>query len=388
MRKPWLVFVAGVGLVPALVAGAFAQESGGKSWPKDTTPYSRPAIPEDRVPATSGAGAEGGAGSSANVIGVIDTVVNNTDPALQNTDTFNDGETSIAVNPANPDEIVISAFSGGWGANAPIWHSTDGGQTWTKRFTVPAPPGVTTSGCPCDQVFDYGRNDTLYGSFLLPADIYSGSTLNPASAASWSWWVVSGVAQKTDLVATAADQPWALVNRGTTNGQEDEVYVAYDDFGANPVTVRVSTSINMAPPQFPAGSDKQVGTRASGFYNPGHRLAKDPRNGWIYSLWQNCITNCATIGSNPKTMEYRLSRSVDRGVTWTLNSSSTGIVVATRTARNPTRSSAPSTPCSAASCTPRSIPARGICTMRTEPATPAATTGSRCGGSSTTAPAG
>jgi photosystem II stability/assembly factor-like uncharacterized protein len=78
---------------------------------------------------------------------------------LTETDVFNDGETSIAVNPRNPDEIIITAFSGAWGANAPLWHSTDGGRTWTKRFTSNAPPGVPAAGCPWDQTVDYGRED-------------------------------------------------------------------------------------------------------------------------------------------------------------------------------------------------------------------------------------
>jgi photosystem II stability/assembly factor-like uncharacterized protein len=88
---------------------------------------------------------------------IVDVVVNNTNPNLKNTDTFNDGETSIAINAANPDEIVITAFSGSWGINAPLWHSTDGGITWTKQLTVPAPPGIPAAGCPCDQTIDYGQ---------------------------------------------------------------------------------------------------------------------------------------------------------------------------------------------------------------------------------------
>jgi len=52
-------------------------------------------------------------------------------------------ETSIAVNPNNRNQIVISAFSSNWGAgNAVVWQSTDGGQTWTEQSTIPAPPGV------------------------------------------------------------------------------------------------------------------------------------------------------------------------------------------------------------------------------------------------------
>src|SRR5262249_19224596 len=78
--------------------------------PPDLTPYWRPAIPEDSAP--------GGISAIPQTLGifVVDPVVNNTDPNLMNTDTFNDGETSITVNPANPNEIVITAFSGSWGA--------------------------------------------------------------------------------------------------------------------------------------------------------------------------------------------------------------------------------------------------------------------------------
>jgi len=69
--------------------------------PPDTTPYRRPALREDYapkgirpVPLTP-------------AVFIADVVVNNTDPNLTNTDTFNDGETSITVNPANPNEIVV-----------------------------------------------------------------------------------------------------------------------------------------------------------------------------------------------------------------------------------------------------------------------------------------
>jgi hypothetical protein len=74
---------------------------------------------------------------------------------------------------------------------------------------------------------------------------------------------------------------------------------------------------------------------SSGAINPGHRLATDPRNGWIYSLHQNCIANCATLASNPKTLQYILNRSEDQGTTWTLNGIPTGIVVATADSTQP-----------------------------------------------------
>src|SRR6266540_106665 len=152
MSVPLRHFIVGlVLLAPSFVSPSWAQmlaDPPARSSPKDLTPYSRPAIPADTAPAAPLGDGESVPGTSINVIRVIDAVVNNTDASLKTTDTQNDGETSIAVNPQNPDEIVMSAFSGGWGANAPIWHSTDGGQTWTKRFTVPVPPGVAgVTGC-------------------------------------------------------------------------------------------------------------------------------------------------------------------------------------------------------------------------------------------------
>ena len=58
-----------------------------------------------------------------------------------------DGEPSIAVNPKNPNEIVVLTFSEGWGPStckkpedlkkAPVWISNDGGRTWEKIFLIP-----------------------------------------------------------------------------------------------------------------------------------------------------------------------------------------------------------------------------------------------------------
>src|SRR4051812_11186968 len=153
--------------------------------PPDLTPYTRRALPEDSSPK--------GKSALLPIPGgfIVDAVVNNTDPNLMNTDTFNDGETSIAVNRANPNEIVITAFSGSWGTDAPLWQSTDGGNIWTKQFTIPAPPGIAAAGCPCDQAVDYGRNNQMSGTFLsgnpFPSfDVFSGTSTDPASAAAWN----------------------------------------------------------------------------------------------------------------------------------------------------------------------------------------------------------
>jgi hypothetical protein len=287
--------------------------------------------------------AASGATAQVNVVRIVDTIVSNTNPNLQNTDTNPNGETSIAINPLNPNEIAITSFTFDWNNNAQVLRSTNGGQTWTQQFPIPPPPGhaAETSGCPCDQTIDYGLNNQLFGTFLSFVaatgfgNLYTGSTNNPTLAASWAWWIIGGIAQTTNQAAGTlnnSDQPWMLRNRGTANANTDNVYVAYDDFSPifmmppQPRIMRVARSINNVPPQFPAGSDPPVGTSAPGNYNPGHRLATDPRNGFVYSLFQNCTASCS---ADPRTIQYMLNRSTDQGTTWTLNGNTGGIVVAT-----------------------------------------------------------
>jgi hypothetical protein len=263
---------------------------------------------------------------------IVDVVVSNTNPTLTATDTFNDGETSIAINPLNPQEIVITAFSGSWGANAPLWHSTDGGLTWTKQFTIPAPPGVPAAGCPCDQTVDYGGGDQLSGAFLVGTplsadlfDVFSSTTTAPADAAAWNWLVLDGVTQPTNNNVPSsfgrADQPWLLVNRDPFNEGQENVYVAYDDFSGAP-DMRVAVAQGTNPPDFTI--DNRTGF-STGFVNPGHRLAVDPSTGYVYTLFQRRIAPGAAGSQN---VNYMLNRSTDGGQTWSLNGSATGIVVA------------------------------------------------------------
>lgn len=330
-------------VVPGFLASSQdpAEPESVRSWPPDMTPYARQAVPEDYAPfrGMKYAPLESGAMSPAVFdVHIVDAVVSNTDSTLTNTDTFNDGETSIAVNPLNPDEIIITAFSGGWGANAPLWHSADGGLTWTKQFTVPAPPGVPAAGCPCDQTVDYGHTDQLSGTFLVGNgqggfNIYSGMTADPADAAAWNWLVdPSGVTQATNHnVPTSrgnADQPWLLVNRDPIVDSQDNVYVAYDDFGGFMLRVAVAQGTN--PPDFTL--DNPTGP-LTGFVNPGHRLAVDPRTGAVYSQFQRRIAPGADGSQN---INYMLNRSTDGGQTWDLNGSATGIVVANADSSQPT----------------------------------------------------
>lgn len=240
-------------------------------------------------------------------------------------------EPSIAVNPANPLEIAITRGFGWWngGNNARLLHSTDGGINWTDQATIPPPPGAAgTAGCPCDQTIDFGRDGRLYGTFLLcvsgpsgctSTSVATGSTTNAAQAASWSW--NGNPAQLTSGTRTNVDQPWLLVNRDPTNANQDNAYVAYDDFGGGP-TARVAVSYGANPVNITA--DNQAGTASPLVTNPGFRLATNPINGTVYALYEQ-----STGATQPKSVTYRINRSTDGGATWTLNGNADGLVVDT-----------------------------------------------------------
>jgi len=319
-----------------LAASAVAQTppDESNSSPPDLTNYLRPLVAEDANPT----GAETGAFSPT--IFLRNLVVSNTNANLTNTDTFNDGEPSIAINPNDPDEIVILAFSGSWGANAPLWHTTDGGNTWSKLSTIPNPDPVNQAGCPCDQAPDWGTSGILAITFLVcpngGCNIMTGQTTDPTNAAAWQWsndgMVPAELINEPAGSALNSDQPWLLINVDPNNPNQEIIHNAYDDFSAGPA-MQVSSTPSGIPANF-AGQDRFVGSSAP-FVNPGHRQAKDPRTGFIYSAWQVELNQ---DGLDPKNINFMLNRSTDgggAGGTWGLNGVATGIVVANASSSQP-----------------------------------------------------
>jgi hypothetical protein len=303
-----------------------------RSLPPDTNSYFRPVVAEDFDPLNTAGKAATGSAVQFDVF-VVDTVVNNTDPDLKITDAFNDGEISIAVRPQHPEQLVMTAFSGSWGLRAPLWRSRNRGNTWTKEFTVNPPPGVGgVPGCPCDQTVDFTQLRDLAGTFLTlnPTNIYSALNRNPA-ALTFNYFESSpGVAQATNHLdgVNDVDQPWLLV--GPQPGASSEnVYVAYDNFlGAPDMHVAVASATSAL--NF---TTDNISGFSTGFVNPGHRLAIDPGSGAVYSLFQRRIAAGAGGSQN---INYMLNRSTDGGTTWSLNGSTTGIVVANADSTQPT----------------------------------------------------
>lgn len=94
------------------------------------------------------------------------------DIATDDTDMINgeDSEPSIAVDPSNPLNISVVAFSsllGGWttGNNALVWQSAAGGASWQPHALIP-PPAAGRSG-PEDQKIAYDSSGNLFVAVLV-----------------------------------------------------------------------------------------------------------------------------------------------------------------------------------------------------------------------------
>jgi hypothetical protein len=297
-----------------------------RSFPPDLRRYSRRLVAQDlSLSRTPRAGVRAGIRFF-----VVDTVVNNTNPNLRSTDTFNDGETSIAINRIRPNEVAITAFSGGWPPVAALWLSRNGGGTWTKKASVNQPPGINATGCPCDQAIDFTSSGRLAGTFLTAAGIFSALTRNPAGPPAFHYF--GNPAQATNHLdgKNNEDQPQLLVGP-KPSGSGENVYVAYDDFNTGINTnVRVAVAPAIDPLNFTVDRVSGISAR---LVNPGHRLAIDPVTGAVYSLFQS---NIKPGPSGSRNINFMLNRSTDGGLTWRLNGSPTGIIVANANSTQPT----------------------------------------------------
>jgi hypothetical protein len=327
MRTAFLFCVAAI-----LVCGSAWADDRGKSSPPDTTPYARAPVPDDFDPGHTGQNLPASAG-----VFIRDAVVSNTDHSLKRTDIFTDWEVSIAVDPLNRNEIVMTAFSGSWSSSpsstAPLWLSTNGGGIWTKEFSINAPPGAGgIDGCPCDQTVDFADEGVLAGAFLTatPDNIYAALTENPKSATPGFDFYQSppGTAQAINHLdgVNDEDQPWLLVG-------SDRVYVAYDDFNTEPVTLHVAVAAAADPLTFEIDNVDGSTAQPDGGLNPGHRLAIGTVPGTVYSAFQSGVGAGADGSQN---IDYMLNRSTDGGVTWGLNGNAGGIVVANADSTQPT----------------------------------------------------
>src|SRR6266576_2814636 len=137
-------------------------------------------------------------------------------PQSQSAETNRDSEPNITVNPSNPQQIVVSAFTpdpASPPAGGPYFWSGDGGQTWSLNVAFPG--------------------DSATRSFPLDISVRFGGSLDVL------------------LTRDPIDQPWV---EAATQWNTDRVYVSSNDFTApSGRTASVDISVDAATAAAPAG---------------------------------------------------------------------------------------------------------------------------------------
>ena len=190
------------------------------------------------------------------------TVVNVIPLALSG-ESNQDSEPNIAVNPANANEVAITAFTPDpmGGPNAPVFVSSNGGNSWVLNAIVPSQLGNATGDI--TMRFGTAGNRFYAGILRRPGNL----RLNILRAASFS-----AAGTMTVLVdRTSVDQPYLqamTVPSGPQAGQ-DRVYVGLNDFAVptpnrRTATVDMSQNAGAASPTFVSA---RIETRSTGTAN-------------------------------------------------------------------------------------------------------------------------
>jgi hypothetical protein len=211
-------------------------------------------------------------------------------------ETHQDSEPNLAVNPNNPLQIAVSAFTfdPSGGPFAPIFVSTDGGMTWALKSVVPGASSKTPTG---DITLRFGRtSDVLYAA-IIRGDNFHMNILRTGDFTSSTPMTVlfSRAPQPLD------DQPWV---QATTGGQPstDRVYVGSNNLNNEPRTATIDQSLDAATAPPPAGfffpSPITIASRVpDGLNGPSIRPVIH-RSGRIYAAYFNWTSSSSGGTSN------------------------------------------------------------------------------------------
>lgn len=150
-----------------------------------------------------------------------------------------DSEPTLAVNPANPQQIAASAFTPdpGGGNLAPIYVSTDGGNTWVLNSIVPSDSGSGSMTADITVAFG-GSSNVLYAGIIRLPVVNNTTRLNILSTQNFL-----SSTQMTVLVdRMGVDQPY--VQAATDASGADQVFVGSNDFGSSTETATIDHSSN------------------------------------------------------------------------------------------------------------------------------------------------
>src|ERR1043165_7130012 len=164
-------------------------------------------------------------------------------------ETHQDSEPTIAVNPKNPLQIAASAFTPdpSHGPRAPIYLSTDGGNTWTLNSIVPSTVADGSATADITVAFGSASNILYAGIIRFP---YSGDQTRINILRTNDFQSSTAMKVLVDRQGAGVDQPYV---QAITRGGKDFVYVGDNDFNAtsgNTATIDQTLDGGAAKPSF------------------------------------------------------------------------------------------------------------------------------------------
>jgi hypothetical protein len=214
-----------------------------------------------------------------------------------------DSEPSVAVNPANPQEIVGTAFTPDplGGPLAPVFVSTDGGVTWALHTIVPG--GSSTADISLAFAGDGGA---LYGGILARSDVHLNVLRTSSPLSPTPMKVLDDRAEE--------DQPWTVAATVKENGaSQDRVFIGHNDFNAGSTTasVELSDDARAAGGGFATHAIEQ--RKTSGQDGPPIRVAIHP-SGVVYAAFHRWVKNLSnTQAFVDREMDVVVTRDDDWG---------------------------------------------------------------------------
>jgi hypothetical protein len=165
-------------------------------------------------------------------VGTQNVIIVNMIPRALSFETNQDSEPTIAVNPSNPLQIAASAFTPdpGGGNLAPIYVSTDGGNTWVLNSIVPSDAASGSATADITVAFS-ASNNVLYAGIIRQPIVNNNTRLNILSTKDF----LSSTKMKVLVDRMGVDQPFvkaSTVANGADKGK-DRVFVGSNDFGAS-----------------------------------------------------------------------------------------------------------------------------------------------------------
>ncbi len=162
-------------------------------------------------------------------------------PERMSDETVFDAEPSIAVNPADIDQMAITTQGTPPSDQiGPIFYSFDGGETWELRYQIPL--GGHGDESPS---FPLTSNELYVGT--LPSSMKTLIMEVLRTRDRFERMEVMSSFGRTDVLVATFDQPWAVATTvlGRTDHGEDRLYLGYNQHTGNSSNIRRQAKIDV-----------------------------------------------------------------------------------------------------------------------------------------------